>query len=213
MNAPKDAYPLTWPAGWRRTASYLRKTAKFSRGTANHLTGGSASRQSINVGEGASRVRHELRAMGISESKILISSNLRLRLDGLPYANQATSDLDPGVAVYWRDKGRDRCMAIDRYTRLADNLAAIAATIAAMRAIERHGEAEILDRAFTGFAALAAPEQWWQVLGVGESSTREQIDEAYRRLASKHHPDRGGSAETMARINRARDQGLEGMHA
>ncbi|EQD57691.1 heat shock protein DnaJ [mine drainage metagenome] len=77
-----------------------------------------------------------------------------------------------------------------------------------MRAIERHGGAEILDRAFTGFVALPAPEQWWQVLGVAENATGGEIDAAYRRLAALHHPDRGGDSAQMARINAARDQGL-----
>jgi DnaJ-domain-containing protein 1 len=103
---------------------------------------------------------------------------------------------------------RQRCIAIDRYVRLPDNLAAIAATLEAMRAIERHGGAEILDRAFTGFTALPSPEQWFQVLKVPATATREQINDAYRRLAMEHHPDRGGSADQMARINQARDDGF-----
>jgi DnaJ-domain-containing protein 1 len=101
-------------------------------------------------------------------------------------------------------------MAVDRYDRVADNLAAIAATLEAMRAIERHGGALILDRVFTGFQALPAPEQPWQVLGLNSHATRDQVEEAWRRLAAKHHPDRGGNADLMARINAARDQLLEG---
>jgi DnaJ-domain-containing protein 1 len=96
-------------------------------------------------------------------------------------------------------------MAIDRYDALADNLAAIAATLEAMRAIDRHGGAEILDRAFKGFVALPAPEQPWNVLGVAMTATTGEIDEAYRRLAMQHHPDRGGDAAAMARINAARE--------
>ena len=77
------------------------------------------------------------------------------------------------------------------------------------RAIERHGGAEILDRAFTGFVALPAPEQPFQVLGVSAQASRAEIETAYRRLASEHHPDRGGDAQQMARINAARDALLE----
>jgi curved DNA-binding protein CbpA len=33
----------------------------------------------------------------------------------------------------------------------------------------------------------------------------DEIDKAYRQLASKHHPDKGGDPSEMARINRARD--------
>ena len=75
-----------------------------------------------------------------------------------------------------------------------------------MRAIERHGGAEILDRAFTGFIALPAPEQPWQVLGVGANATADEIEDAYRKLAALHHPDKpSGNAAEMARINAARD--------
>jgi hypothetical protein len=198
MSAPSTKYPLTWPPGWRRISPFSRKKSRFS-----------AAGESLDVGKGTRRLLAELKTFGVPESQILISSNLKLRNDGLPYSQQATAGLDPGVAVYWKRNGKEQCMAMDRYDRIADNLAALAATIAAMRAIERHGGAEILDRAFTGFAALPAPEQWWQVLGVSSSATEEEIKLAYRRAASIHHPDAGGDAGEMARINRARDQGLE----
>lgn len=149
--------------------------------------------------------------MGIAPSSIIISTDLKLRRDGLPFSDQPISKLDPGAAVYWRDGKHQRCMAIDRYTRITDNLAAIAATIEAMRAIERHGGAEILDRAFTGFAALPAPaaqEAPHEILGVSEKASRDEINYAYRRLAQQCHPDTGGSHEQMTRINTARDQML-----
>jgi hypothetical protein len=42
----------------------------------------------------------------------------------------------------------------------------------------------------------------------------EEIERVHRRLATEHHPDRaGGNDELMARINRARDQGLEAQRA
>jgi hypothetical protein len=114
------------------------------------------------------RVRAELKRMDVDGDDLVISTNLQLRLDGLPRSSQREPD-DAGAAVYWRDRtGATRCMAIDRYYRVADNLAAIAATLDAMRAIERHGGAEILDRAFTGFTALEGPAKWWEVLQVDQ---------------------------------------------
>ena len=195
MREAIEAYPLTWPQGWPRKKSHQRSRAKFS-----------TSGRVLSVMDGIQRALLELERLGVKRDDLVISTDIPTRLDGLPRSDRSVAD--PGVAVYWR-KGKDtRCMAIDRYDRVADNLAAIAATLEAMRAIERHGGAEILDRAFTGFAALPAPEQWWQVLGVAENATGEEIDAAWRRLAARHHPDRGGDSAQMARINTARDQGL-----
>ena len=137
---------------------------------------------------------------------------MRTRLDGLPRSGERKPD-DPGAAVYWETrKGERRVMAIDRYTDVADNLAAIAATLEAMRAIERHGGAQILDRAFTGFVALPAPgasKSWRDILEYGGGPARaDEIDRNYRILARDAHPDRGGNHEAMSELNRAREEAL-----
>lgn len=205
------AYPLDWPVGWKRTAQrgkakFLGKVGKYEGPPGQ---GQYVSPERITIGQAVDRVLAELRRFGVSSEKIVISTNLRLRQDGLPISKQA-NPTDPGAAVYWiKGKDEQRCMAIDRYDRIADNLAAIAATLEAMRAIERHGGAAILDRAFVGFKALAAPEQPFQVLGIGANASKDEIDRAYKRLAAEHHPDRGGDEHHMARINAARDQLLD----
>jgi curved DNA-binding protein CbpA len=72
----------------------------------------------------------------------------------------------------------------------------------------------MLDSAVSGFAALPPPivagmkRPWWEVLGVPQNSTREQVKQAYRELASEHHPDRGGDPQRMAEINAAHDEAL-----
>ena len=50
---------------------------------------------------------------------------------------------------------------------------------------------------------------WWDVLGVERGASAQAIGDAYRSLASLHHPDRGGSADRMAEINAARDEALQ----
>ena len=108
-------------------------------------------------------------------------------------------------------------MAIDHYDRVADNLAAIAASLAALRAIERHGGAAILDRAFTGFTALPPPDKvaargWREVLGVDPlERDLTKVQDKYRRLSAVHHPDRGGTQETMAELNWAWAQAQEAL--
>ena len=124
--------------------------------------------RSISIAEGMERCLRELRAMSISEEDCIVSTNLLVRLDGLPRGDQAEPS-DPGAAVYWEHKGRRECIAIDRYTRVADNAwrRSHTATLEALRAIERHGGGEILERAFQGFAALpesTSGKNWRDIL-------------------------------------------------
>ncbi len=200
------AYPLQWPHGWKRATS--RKRAAFGMGSFVAYAGGGGYNQKreLSVMDGIARILGELGRLGIGRDDIVISTNLRLRLDGLPRSDQA-APADPGVAVYWTEKsGATRCMAIDRYDRVADNLAAVAATIEAMRAIERHGGAEILNRAFTGFTALPAPgkRDWRVVLELDGDTSLSAAQANYRRLAAQCHPDKpGGSHDAMTELNTA----------
>ena len=185
-----QAYPLAWPPGWPRSQS--QKPGRF-KGDNGELT----------VAAGCDRVFDVLGKMGVYLDDVIISTDIQPTLSRRPRSSKKEPD-DVGVAVYWNDPaGNERCIAIDLYNRVADNLAAIAATLEAMRAIERHGGAEILTRAFAGFVALPAPTKktWWQILGVRENATSTEIKAAFRELASKYHPDKGGDPEMMAEIN------------
>ena len=202
------AYPLSWPAGWKRTLVSNRRSAKFSKKSYvayQGMPGGYNRSVEISIHEGTKRVLEQLRALGVREGVEIISTNLELRLDGLPRGNQK-EPADPGVAVYWK-KGKDtqhKVLAIDRYTRIADNLAAIAATLDAMRAIERHGGAVILERAFSGFVSLPAPNTWRSVMGYDELTTPTlvMVKDVYRQKALLFHPDmQGGSEHRMKELN------------
>lgn len=202
-----NAFPCAWPNGWKRTQPHARRSARFGKARERH---GRTPARPLTVTDATIRVLTELERMGIQRDDCVISTNVPLRLDGLPRGGTAEPD-DPSAVVYWRDSfDARRVMAIDQYDRVADNLAAIAATLDAMRAIERHGGAMILERAFTGFTALPAPPlsdavpTWWAVLGLERAATREEAKAAHRRLASQYHPDKpGGSNAKMAEINAA----------
>lgn len=185
-----EAYPLTWPVGRERTPAYARKQARFN----------------VPFGQARDELLVELGRLGAHD--IVVSTNVQLRRDGLPYADAREPD-DPGAAVYFNRRKKPYVIACDTYNRVKFNLRAIGATVEALRAIERHGASQMLEQAFSGFAALPparlAEASWWDVLGVGADATLEEIDGAYERLALEHHPDRGGDDDQMARVNRARD--------
>lgn len=208
------ASPLSWPDGWKRTQPGYRTEGRFGtagKGAGNHWS----STQPITIGAAVKRLRDELARMGVSEDDVIVSTNLKLRLDGFPRSDQG-QPRDPGAAVYWQDGAHRRCMAIDRYTKVEQNIAALAATIEAMRAIERHGGAVVLERAFTGFAALPAPiamshkRAWHEVLEVHILASRQEVEDAYRRLRSKHHPDKpGGELARFQEVQTAYEEALK----
>ena len=187
-----EAYPLQWPDGWQRTQSWRRQPGKFD----------------TTLGKARDGLLSEIKRLGGKHP--VISSNLRLRQDGLPYAAQPKID-DPGIAVYFDYKGKPMCFACDRYSKQEANLRAIELTIAALRGIERWGASDMIERAFTGFAAIGHPssDHWSDVLGIARSATREEIDAAWRRLRSAHHPDKGGDPAEFQRVKKAYEEALQ----
>jgi len=144
----------------------------------------------------------ELRRMGATLP--LISSNLRPRLDGMPYASQAQPQ-DTGVAVYFKLKGQNRVLACDKWNRIEHNLWAIRKHIESLRGQARWGVGN-MEQAFAGYTSLpekAGGVSWWEALGVTVNATADQISAAYREKAKTAHPDTGGSHEAMALLNEA----------
>jgi curved DNA-binding protein CbpA len=62
----------------------------------------------------------------------------------------------------------------------------------------------MIERAFTGFVALAAPKSPHDILGVSPGASEEEIDAAFRAKAKTAHSDLGGSDAAMAELNEAR---------
>lgn len=210
-----DAYPLTWPLGWPRTAAHQRIDGRFSKRERRYFQSGAqyTANARVTIAEGVKRIMAEIQAFTrsghrwrIDPDAVVISSNLRTRRDGLPASGQRQPD-DPGVAVYFELDGKPQCVPCDAYTTVEQNLAAVAATLSALRALERHGSG-IMERAFTGFEALPhlPDEPWWAVLGVPETASEMVVDAQYRRLRSQHHPDKGGDAAQFHRIQKAYEQ-------
>lgn len=201
-------YPLSWPTGWARTTH--RGFAKFSKRETVYRDGNAAytRTRSLTIGDGLKRLEGELGRLGASG--IVISSNLRLRQDGLPMSQQAAQLVDPGVAVYFKLKGKPRVLACDKWISAAENMAAIAGHIEAIRAVDRYGVGT-LEQAFAGYQALPSQAaSWFVVLEFSEPPKAwEVIESRFKSLARVHHPDAGGNSETMAKINAAYDTARE----
>jgi len=45
----------------------------------------------------------------------------------------------------------------------------------------------------------------YNTLGVSKNASTEEIDKAFRKLALKHHPNRGGDAEEFKKLSDAHD--------
>src|SRR5437773_190149 len=46
-------------------------------------------------------------------------------------------------------------------------------------------------------------KNYYVILGASQDASQGEIERLYRRLAKRHHPDRGGSAEKMKAVNEA----------
>lgn len=193
-------YPLSYPTSQPRTEAHKRKRASFTT-RRNGFSYGPPKKHSI--AESALELSAEIRRMGGKD--MIISSNLKVKANGMPYSGQKTPD-DPGVAVYFKWKERDLVFACDKWLAVEDNLWAIVKHIEALRGQERWGVGS-LDQAFAGYMALPDPElkQWWEVLHVDKTASNEEIYQAFIRLAKQYHPDVGGDAVLFDQVKKAYD--------
>jgi hypothetical protein len=146
--------------------------------------------------------------MGVAQRDLVISTNLALRRDGLPYAGQP-QPVDTGVAVYFRVKGEPRVLACDRWRKIEHNAWAVAKHIEALRGMERWGVGT-LEQAFTAYPAITAGTSCWDILGLKcDGATSALVETSFKIRARRCHPDAGGSHEAMAELNNARIAALE----
>ena len=187
------AYPLTWPDHIPRSKS--REKGKFSVSLSTALS---------NV---LTSIRLFAKDSGKAMSGIVISSNVTLG---------AERPEDPGVAVWFVWDGLQVCIPVDRYMTVAANLQAIHHVIEARRVELRHGTLALVRASFMGFKALPPPPgqaQWWDVLGVPRTATRDQIEAAWKAKAKTAHPDTGGSDAAMTALNKAKADALRAVAA
>lgn len=188
-----QAYPLHWPPGVPRTR--LRDKGRFDTTIAKALD----------------NVRGSLKLFASDSGKVLEHVVISSNVGGLSYKERDADD--PGVAVWFTWDGLPLCIAVDRYRKPESNLQAIHHIIEARRVELRHGTLALVRASFAGFKALPAPPgtSWREVLGFaqGQAVNAQQVAEAWKREAAKHHPDRGGAPDKMQAVNMARDTAIK----
>ena len=204
MSEKPSAFPLAWPPGWPRTRYQDREHGKFA--TKASVSGQSwRSTNRITIYQARERLSDELDKLAARYP--ILSTNVEPRLDGLPRSGQK-DPADSGAAVYFQMDGKPIVLACDNYVTVADNLAAIAAHIGAMRGMARWKVGRT-EQMFAGYTALPsatpAGRPWWQVLGF-QQRPPERLEDAeimYRGEIKKAHPDAGGTHERAAELNAA----------
>lgn len=200
-------YPLCWPDNVARTPEHRRGRPRFeirSIAESSHFLLSEIARLNNHWGN------HR-------DERTIISTNLRLRKDGLPASDQG-EPRDTGAAVYFQlrfqrgGKWHERPIVLtcDRWVKVSWNLYAMAKDVEAQRARERWG-CGTLEQAYRGY--LAIPERcggasWWEVLGIPSSADMVKIKDAFRLKAQMMHPDKGGSAADWARLQEAYEQAM-----
>lgn len=178
-----EAYPLTWPKGWKRTER--PRSAAFKDKTLSRS-------EAILMGE----------LQRLKCTNIVISSNVV----------RSAQPLDRGVAVYFIKDGKEQCIPCDKWDHVEDNIWAIAKTVEALRGIERWGAKSMVDAAFRGFTALPSPDQVItrtprEIVGVPvDMNDLDYIMFKYKQKAKELHPDTNpGDGKKMQELNVAWD--------
>lgn len=200
MSEPVSRFPLEWPIGWKRTQLGRRTRASFS-------TKASADGR-LSVSRATERLEAEVERLGGRNA--VLSTNVSLRLDGRPRSDDEPKD--PGVALYFSFRGKATVFACDKWDRVADNIAAIAAHIDALRRVDRYGVGSV-EQALAGYKALPADTaaDWRPLFGFSkdERVTVDELTSRFKVMARDRHPDiTNDDGGAMAHLNRARDYAL-----
>lgn len=198
---PTEATPLFWPYAYPRSVPPRDNNRAFR----------------MKFSQDRNEILHRLERRG---SRVFITSNLPLRRDGLPYADPPKID-DPGIAVWWIEKGKERVIACDRWHHISQNMRAINKTIEALAGLETWGASDVVERAFAGFTALPpgsspepAPPIDWQAefaieleklsaAGLANAEILRMVELRFRARMMEQHPDKGGSTAIAADLNAA----------
>lgn len=176
-------------------------------------------------------VMHEAEMIGGTSVVIQLAlTEADIRLDGWPKVRSYPSHPGVTIVVPGSDHGR-LSWSTDLYREWRHNVRAIALTMTALRAADRHGVMQ--GRQYAGFRELGAgvsfepmtvedaarfiaehsgsPESW-DLLANDSTRGSRVVARSYRQAAMRLHPDRGGDQALFQRLEQAK-QILDGAAA
>jgi hypothetical protein len=171
-----------------------------------------------------SMLRSELTAIGAKRAVIEMAvRETDLRNDG--WIRSTARPEHAGVRITFVSRHGELSYEAATWSDWTHNIYAIARTLRAQRMMARDGAVKG-DQVYRGFKALPGPgpseagtklreEAARELLGlagyVGDAEHVRRVlteppfaEEVFREASKRHHPDKGGSAETMSRINTLR---------
>ena len=188
---------------WPRTPTAVRVRARFSD----------------DYGKTIALLERELRHLKARDVVVLADcAESDLRRDGTLRAGCRLRS--PGIVLCFNGKHGPVRMPCDRYDDWRDNLRAIAVSLEALRAVDRHGVTTSGEqyRGWTALPPAAGAEGMTVDAAAAEISTHapfisgdwiktdvEAFRTALRTARVKTHPDKGGSEESFKRIELAAD--------
>lgn len=219
-NQSVTAHPLCWPDGWPRTPAHQRQDDNVFSTKRSSFTPAGGGWNPLTFDRARRLLADELERLRGAD--VVLSSNVPLRMDGQPSGGAGDRRYaDPGIACYFTYKGKPMVMANDRYKSTAGNMRSLSLAIEAMRTLERHGGGTMMEKAFSGFTALPAPDgakpkrPWWTVMNYSPDPAErldlsvEEVEARFKTLAKRRHPDvDGGSADAFSELSEARDEAV-----
>ena len=177
-------YPLAWPDDQPRSARRERSRFKVTLASA--------------MGNVKDSLRKFANDSGRGLKGVQITANVGL-MNNKPD--------DPGVSVWFEWDGGVRCIAVDRYESVQENLQAIHHVLEARRTELRHAGIQMVRTTFRGFtAALPSPNAKrnpWGVIGVDHGAPDADVQAAYK-AAMRVARSEGNEAREVD-LNVARD--------
>lgn len=161
-----------------------------------------------------SQLRYELEHLKAQRAAIEIDyDGAELRIDGLPYANARPKS--PRVRLSFEAPGiGPQAYMSETYGTWQENLRGIVMTLDRLRAVERYGAtrgkqqyrgwAGLPAKAWDGFKDRAEAVAFLKRAAELNGEWNGDVDGLYRAAAARHHPDKGGTDDMMAKINQAR---------